>query len=135
MVASNQIDVGTYWSGSADRAKTQFKLPVSLVIPQEGAVAWLDAFSIPAGSKNVDGAEAFINYMIDPKFYVEWVTKVGAPVSANVKAVAALPEDPSTARSWAIPKVAERIQFQAPITDAQREAYLALWQELKVNVK
>ena len=37
MVASNQIDVGTYWSGSADRAKTQFKLPVSLVIPQEGA--------------------------------------------------------------------------------------------------
>ena len=29
MVASNQIDVGTYWSGSADRAKTQFKLPVS----------------------------------------------------------------------------------------------------------
>ena len=93
MVASNQIDVGTYWSGSADRAKTQFKLPVSLVIPQEGAVAWLDAFSIPAGSKNVAGAEAFINYMIDPAFYVEWVTKVGAPVSANEKAVAALPED------------------------------------------
>src|SRR5688572_18866197 len=63
MVASNQIDVGTYWSGSADRAKTQFKLPVSLVVPDEGAVAWLDAFSIPAGSKNVEGAEAFINYM------------------------------------------------------------------------
>ena len=88
MVASNQIDIGTYWSGSADRAKTHFKLPVSLVIPQEGAVAWLDAFSIPAGSKNVAGAEAFINYMIDPDFYVEWVTKVGAPVSANAKAVA-----------------------------------------------
>ena len=34
MVASNQIDVGTYWSGSADRAKTHFKLPVSLVIPR-----------------------------------------------------------------------------------------------------
>ena len=89
MVASNQIDVGTYWSGSADRAKTHFKLPVSLVIPEEGAVAWLDAWSIPVGAKNVAGAEAFINYMIDPGFYVEWVTKVGAPVSANDKAVAA----------------------------------------------
>ena len=33
------------------------------------------------------------------------------------------------------PKVAERIQFQAAVTDAQREKYLALWQELKVNVK
>ena len=31
--------------------------------------------------------------MIDPGFYVEWVTKVGAPVSANEKAVAALPEE------------------------------------------
>ncbi len=135
MVASNQIDIGTYWSGSADRAKTHFKLPVSLVIPQEGAVAWLDAFSIPVGSKNVAGAEAFINYMIDPGFYVEWDTKVGAPVSANTKAVAALPEDAFNRKVMGDPAVAKRIQFQAPITDAQREAYLALWQQLKVEVK
>jgi len=135
MVASNQIDIGTYWSGSADRAKTHFKLPVSLVIPQEGAVAWLDAFSIPAGSKNVEGAQAFINWMIDPKFYVEWVTKVGAPVSANTKAVEALPEDAFNRKVMGDPEVAKRIQFQAPITDAQREAYLALWQQLKVDVK
>ena len=135
MVASNQIDVGTYWSGSADRAKTQFKLPVSLVVPEEGAVAWLDAWSIPAGSKNVAGAEAFINYMIDPGFYVEWVTKVGAPVSANEKAVASLPADNFNRAVMGDPKVAERIQFQEPITDALRESYLAVWQELKVNVK
>jgi len=135
MVASNQIDVGTYWSGSADRAKTQFKLPVSLVVPQEGAVAWLDAFSIPTGADNVAGAEAFINYMLDPGFYVEWVTKVGAPVSANDKALAALPEDSFNRKVMGDPEVAKRLQFQAPITDEQREKYLAVWQELKVNVK
>ncbi|MGC4023782.1 MAG: ABC transporter substrate-binding protein [Mesorhizobium sp.] len=135
MVASNQIDVGTYWSGSADRAKTHFKLPVSLVIPQEGSVAWLDAWSIPTGAKNVVGAEAFINYMIDPAFYTEWVTKVGAPVSANEKAVAALPEDSFNRKVMGDPAVASRLQFQQPITDAQREEYLKVWQELKVNVK
>jgi spermidine/putrescine transport system substrate-binding protein len=135
LVASNQIDVGTFWSGSADRAKTQFNLPVSLVIPEEGAVAWLDAFSIPVGSDNVEGAEAFINYMIDPGFYVEWVTKVGAPVSANDKALAALPEDAFNRAVMGDPVVAERIQFQAPVTDAQREAYLEVWQALKVDVK
>ncbi len=135
LVASNQIDVGTYWSGSADRAKTQFNLPVSLVIPEEGAVGWLDAFSIPVGSDNVEGAEAFINYMIEPDFYVEWVTKVGAPVSANDKALAALPEDAFNRAVMGDPAVAERIQFQAPITDAQREAYLEVWQALKVDVK
>lgn len=135
MVASNQIDVGTYWSGSADRAKTQFKLPVSLVIPQEGAVAWLDAWSIPAGSTNVEGAQAFINYMVDPAFYTEWVTKVGAPVSANTKAVGTLPEDSFNRTVMSDPAVAKRIQFQSPITDAQREQYLKVWQELKVDVK
>jgi spermidine/putrescine transport system substrate-binding protein len=135
MVASNQIDVGTYWSGSASRAKKNFKLPVTFVVPEEGAVAWLDAFSIPVGSKNVEGAEAFINYMIDPKFYVEWDNKVGAPVSANTKAVAELPADSFNRVVLGDPKVAQRIQFQAPVSDADREKYLAMWQELKVNVK
>lgn len=135
MVASNQIDVGTYWSGSADRAKTQFNLPVTLVIPEEGSVAWLDAWSIPVGAKNVEGAQAFINYMIEPGFYTEWVTKVGAPVSANTKAVEALPEDSFNRTTMGDPAIAQRIQFQSPITDAQREEYLKVWQELKVNVK
>jgi spermidine/putrescine transport system substrate-binding protein len=135
MVAANQIDVGTYWSGSADRAKKNFKLPVSLVIPKEGCVGWLDAFSIPKDSKNVEGAEAFINYMIDPSFYTEWVAKVGAPVSANDKALAALPADAFNRVVMGDPKVASRIKFQAPITDAQRAKYLALWQEIKVNAK
>jgi spermidine/putrescine transport system substrate-binding protein len=135
MVAANQIDVGTYWSGSAGRAKKNFKLPVTFVVPEEGAVGWLDAFSIPKGSKNVEGAEAFINYMIDPAFYIEWDTKVGAPVSANTKAVAGLPADAFNRTVMGDPAVAARIQFQAPVSDADREKYLQLWQELKVNVK
>jgi spermidine/putrescine transport system substrate-binding protein len=135
MVAANQIDVGTYWSGSAGRAKKNFKLPVTFVVPEEGAVGWLDAFSIPKGSKNVEGAQAFINYMIDPAFYVEWDNKVGAPVSANTKAVAGLPADAFNRTVMGDPVVAARIQFQAPVSDADREKYLQLWQELKVNVK
>ncbi|MDB5522474.1 MAG: extracellular solute-binding protein family 1 [Rhizobium sp.] len=135
MVAGNQIDIGTYWSGSAARARKNFKLPVTFVVPEEGAVGWLDAFSIPKDSKNVEGATAFINYMIDPKFYVEWDNKVGAPVSANTKAVAGLPADAFNRVVMGDPKVAARIQFQAPVSDADREKYLAIWQELKVNVK
>ncbi len=135
MLAADQIDVGTYWSGSADRAATQFDLPVRLVVPEEGAVAWLDSFAIPTGSDNVEGAQAFINYMLDPGFYVEWVTKVGAPVSANEKALAALPDDAFNRAVMGDPALAERIQFQEPVTDEQREAYLAMWQEIKVGAQ
>ncbi|RFC61971.1 extracellular solute-binding protein [Fulvimarina endophytica] len=133
MVASNQIDLGTYWSGSAGRAKAQFNLPVSLAVPEEGAVGWLDSFAIPVGSDNVEGAEKFINYMISPEFYVEWDQTVGAPVSASRRAVAALPEDAFNRRVMGSPEIAERVQFQQPITDEQRESYLKTWQKLKVG--
>ena len=131
MVAAGQIDVGTYWSGAASRAKVNFNLPVSFVIPKEGAVGWLDGLSIPAGSKNVDAALAFIDYMISPEFYVEWVNKVGAPVSANQKAVAGLDESAFNRAVLGDPAVAERVVFQKPVSDENREKYLQLWQELK----
>ncbi|MEO3429274.1 ABC transporter substrate-binding protein [Pelagibius sp. CAU 1746] len=131
MVAAGQIDVGTYWSGAASRAKVNFNLPVSFVIPKEGAVGWLDGLSIPAGSKNVDAALAFIDYMISPEFYVEWVNKVGAPVSANRKAVAGLDESAFNRAVLGDPAVAERVVFQKPVSDENREMYLQLWQELK----
>lgn len=135
MVSADQLDIGTYWSGSAARAKTNFQLPVTFVVPEEGAVGWLDALSIPSGAKNVEAAEAFIDYMIDPEFYVEWDTKVGAPVSANLQAVAALPDSAFNRTVMGDPVVAERIQFQEPVSDTDREKYLELWQELKVDVK
>lgn len=135
MMASGQIDAGTYWSGSADRAKVHFKLPVTLFIPEEGCVGWLDTLAIPAGAKNVAGAEAFINYMIDPTFYVEWNNRVGAPVSANTKALAALPETSFNRAVMGNPENLKRIQFQQPISDESRKAYLAVWQQLKVDAK
>ena len=131
MVAAGQIDVGTYWSGSASRAKVNFNLPVTFVIPKEGAVGWLDGLSIPAGSKNVEAAHAFIDYMISPDFYVAWDGKVGAPVSANQKAVAGLDESAFNRAVLGDPKVATRIAFQKPVSDENREKYLQLWQELK----
>jgi spermidine/putrescine transport system substrate-binding protein len=133
MVASNQIDLGTYWSGSAGRAQAQFNLPVSLAVPEEGAVGWLDSFAIPVGSDNVEGAEKFINYMISPEFYSEWDQTVGAPVSASQRALAALPEDSFNRKVMGSPEIAARVQFQQPISDAQRESYLQTWQKLKVN--
>jgi spermidine/putrescine transport system substrate-binding protein len=132
-VASGVFYVSTYWSGSAARARNKFNLPVTFVIPKEGAIGWLDSLSIPKGAHNVNGAKAFINYMIDPGFYTQWDSRVGAPVSANTKAVAALPAAAFNRAVLANPAVQSRIQFQEPITDDKRRAYLQLWQEIKAQ--
>jgi spermidine/putrescine transport system substrate-binding protein len=134
-MAAGEFDVATYWSGSAARSKTAFGLPIEFVIPEEGVIGWLDGLSVAKGSQNVEAARQFIDWMIDPAFYVEWETKVGAPASANAKAAAALPEGAFNRVVLGDPDNIARVQIMAPVSDADREAYLALWQELKAGMR
>ncbi|MEM8740276.1 MAG: extracellular solute-binding protein [Pseudomonadota bacterium] len=134
-IASGEFDVATYWSGSASRSKTQFGLPVEFVVPKEGAIGWLDGLSIPAGSQNVDAAKAFIDWMIDPAFYVKWDTDIGAPASANIKAAAALPEDAFNRVVLGDPDNIARVEIMLPVPEEKMQAYLAMWQELKAEAQ
>jgi spermidine/putrescine transport system substrate-binding protein len=127
--SAGDFAVSTFWSGGAGRS-TSKGLPVAFVIPKEGAVGWLDSLAIPATSKNVEAARAFINYMIDPEFYVKWAAS-GAPSSANAKAAAALPETDFNKKTLSDPAVVARVQFMQPLSDDTRKAYLELWQDVK----
>lgn len=128
-MAAGDLSVATFWSGSASRSMSA-GLPVQFVVPQEGAIGWLDGLSIPSSSTKQDAAHAFINWMIDPEFYVKWAAD-GAPASANAKAAAALPDDAFNKRILGDPEVVARVQFQRPVSDETREKYLELWQGLK----
>ena len=130
-MAAGEFDVATYWSGSAARSMAQ-GLPITFVIPEEGAIGWLDSLSIPETSTKKEAAAQFINWMIDPEFYVKWDLE-GAPTSANAKAIAALPDDAFNKSVLADPAIVSRIQFQAAVTDEARETYLKLWQSLKAE--
>jgi len=128
--AAKEFDLSVYWSGSSARSKRISKLPVQFVVPKEGALVWMDTLNVVSGSANPDAALAFINYMIDPEFYVEWATKVGAPASANTTAMDKLPADDLT-RLIHDPKYLKTSTIQAALTDEQREAFNNLWQEVK----
>lgn len=128
-MAAGQFAVATYWSGSAARSISE-GLPVSFVVPEEGAIGWLDGLSIPTTSTKQDAALAFIDWMIDPDFYVKWDTE-GAPATSNMAAAAALPETSFNRAVLGDPAVVARVQFMRPVSDEKRAEYLALWQELK----
>jgi spermidine/putrescine transport system substrate-binding protein len=127
--SAGDFTVSTFWSGGAGRSKTK-GLPVAFVVPKEGAVGWLDSLAIPASSKNQESARAFIDWMIDPEFYVAWAAK-GAPSSANAKANAALPETDFNKQAFSDPAVVGRVQFMKPLSDETRKAYTELWQDVK----
>ncbi|MFN4142849.1 PotD/PotF family extracellular solute-binding protein [Aestuariivirga sp.] len=127
--SAGDFTVSTFWSGGAGRSASK-GLPVAFIVPDEGAVGWLDSLAIPTASKNQEAARAFINWMIDPEFYVQWAAK-GAPSSANSKANAALPDTDFNKKTFADPAVVARVQFMKPLADDKRKAYTELWQDVK----
>ncbi len=52
---------GTGWVLSQENPDIKF------VAPAEGALGWVDTFTLPAGAENIDAAYAFINFMYDPE--------------------------------------------------------------------
>lgn len=128
-MAAGDFAVATYWSGSASRSIAK-GLPVTFVVPAEGAIGWLDGLSIPTASKHQDAAYAFLNWMIDPAFYVKWDAE-GAPATANAVAAAALPETSFNRKVLGDPAVVAKVQFMRPVSDEKRAEYLALWQAMK----
>jgi len=127
--AAGDFLVSTFWSGGAGRSISK-GLPVEFIVPSEGAVGWLDSLAIPAASKNAASARAFINYMIDPEFYIQWAAK-GAPMSANAKAADGLPATSFNKKALGDPAVVARVQFVQPLSEATRKQYLELWQDVK----
>ena len=124
------FDLSIYWSGSAFRSRNNFKLPVGYVVSDEGGIGWFDGLAIAADAPNADGAHKFIDYMIDPTYYVEWATKIGAPASASTVAMAAMPE--SDDKKFYLDQASiDRLQFMAPLTDEERQKYSDLWAEVK----
>jgi spermidine/putrescine transport system substrate-binding protein len=130
---ADEFDLATYWSGSASRSKTAFKLPVEFVIPKEGAIGWLDGLSVATNAPNSSGAHKFIDWMIDPDFYVKWDTEVGAPASANAKANSMLPSSAFNRAILGNSQKVSKVQFMGPMDDKIREEILEIWQEVKAS--
>ncbi len=131
--AANQFDVAVYWSGSAARSRTNSKLPVGFMIAKEGGIGWFDGLSIATDAPNPEGAAAFIDFMVDPAFYVRWATEVGAPASANAAANSQLPAGDMGREIHTDEATIGRLTFMAPLSDEERAKYQEVWDEVKTH--
>ena len=89
------------WSGDAIQLQKD-NPSIKFVMPKEGCMLWSTSMEIPVGAPNPQAAQAFINFVYDPKVQAdiaEWVNYV-TPVR-GVKAILAK-RDPALARSQLI---------------------------------
>ncbi len=79
---SGETSVGMQWNGNAFQG--QVEMPeLKFVMPEEGAVLWMDNFTIPSGSKNKALAHKFINFMYQSENQAEIVTSLGYASATN----------------------------------------------------
>lgn len=81
-LANGDICVAAGFSGDVFQAKARAEeagkgVNIAYSIPKEGGNLWFDMLAIPADSKNVKAASAYINYMLEPKVIAQVSDEVG----------------------------------------------------------
>ncbi|MCM3386593.1 ABC transporter substrate-binding protein [Ureibacillus chungkukjangi] len=64
LMINNEATVALTWSGQAADMMWENE-ELDFAVPEEGSNLWFDSFVIPKTAANIDGAHAFINFMLD----------------------------------------------------------------------
>lgn len=66
LLAEGTVDIVFEWSGDIFQLMEE-NPDIRYIIPEEGALLWVDNMCIPAQAQHKDLAEKFINYILDPQ--------------------------------------------------------------------
>ena len=130
LFAGKQISVGLMWSGQAAFMKQEGE-PIGFVVPEDGAIGWVDTWGIAKGSQNQDLAYKFIDALISEDFQYNWAS-TGGPAPVNKDAASQI--DPEYAASCGMDEESlNRLYFMQYRTDEVKKAWNELWTEVKAN--
>lgn len=76
LMINNEAAVALTWSGQAADMMWENE-ELDFAVPQEGSNLWFDSFVIPKTSANVEGAHAFINFMLGAEVAAQNTDYVG----------------------------------------------------------
>lgn len=128
---TDDLQTGEVWAAlawSGDIASVQADLPgLEFVLPTKGALSFTDNLMIPVGAENKAGAEAFINFLYDPKNsgpLFEAINYV-SPVKGAVDYMTDAGKD----SIFVNPPVGTKLYEFPPVADADYEELAALFSE------
>ncbi|MGN1350147.1 MAG: PotD/PotF family extracellular solute-binding protein [Anaerovoracaceae bacterium] len=131
LFAAGQISVGLMWSGQSATMKMNGE-PIGFVVPEDGALGWVDNWAIPSNSENKDLAYKFIDFMLSKDVQYSWAAEKGGPAPANKEAADAI--DPEYALSCGMDEASlNRLVFMQYRSDEVKQAWNELWTEVKAS--
>ena len=103
---------------------------IEWVLPEEGAMAYLEGWSVIKGTDNLDLVHAFMNFFLQPKEYADFVNTTG---TAYVMDAATPYIDASISKNSALivdPATLEKVEFENFLGEATA-LYSKAWDEFK----
>jgi spermidine/putrescine transport system substrate-binding protein len=100
---------------------------VDFFIPKEGGPMYIDSMVILKGSKNVDLAHKFIDFIHRPEIYAEFVDFFGFPATCNIPA-----RELKKGNMWYSSESLVPCELKEDL-GANLEKYNAIWQAVRVG--
>lgn len=75
LLISGEVDVCMEWSGDISQVMAEDD-DLNYVVPEEGALLWVDTMAIPKGAPHLDNAHAFVNYILDGKVHAQIASEI-----------------------------------------------------------
>jgi putrescine transport system substrate-binding protein len=137
-LASGEVCVSVGWSGALQQARVRGReaaqpVDVVYVIPKEGAPLWSDMASIPVDAPHPEYANAFLDYLMEPKVIAAITNTVG---EANGNAASqpfvagAIRNDPSI---YPTDEVFKRLSVDRPWSSEQMREIGRAWTRIKTG--
>lgn len=81
-VRSGEVTVAEAWDNGGWKLHDENK-DLDFIAPSEGALGWIDTFTIPAKAKNVEAAYKWINFMLKPENSGYFTTAEKTPTASK----------------------------------------------------
>ncbi|MCC5862070.1 MAG: extracellular solute-binding protein [Gammaproteobacteria bacterium] len=137
-LANGEICVALGWSGdilqAADRAAEAGRgVEIEYAVPAEGSSVWFDLLAIPRDAGNVEGAHAFIDFLLRPEVIAE-VSNTVFYANPNLPATALLaPEVREHPGIYPPPEVRARLFAVEAREPALDRVMTRVWTEIKTR--
>ncbi len=134
MMRREEAAVAVTWSGQA-ADMMWINEDIDYSVPEEGSNLWFDNMIIPKTAGNVEGAHAFINFMLDPEVAAQNADYVGYS-TPNEQAIALMdPEVTEDERFYPPEELRERLEVYENLGLEMLGTYNELFLEFKMDME
>ena len=132
MIPAGESDINMIWSGEGLNLQDEYP-NLEYVVPKEGANFWIDSLCIPSNSKNVEGAEKFINFVSDKESALRIADEIGY-TTPNKEARLEQPEKVRDNPNAYMPKeIMDRCEIYTDFPMDIKKMYDDAWMNIKSN--